>query len=78
MQAAKDASVKGLTGGIEHLFKKNKVDYVKGWGQIKDPTRIDVSLKDGSTQGIEAQNIIIATGSEPASLPGGALTIDEQ
>ena len=32
MQASKNKSVSGLTGGIEHLFKKNKVDYLKGWG----------------------------------------------
>lgn len=35
MQKNKEDTVKGLTSGIEYLFKKNKVDYVKGWGTIK-------------------------------------------
>jgi len=44
----KSEAVSGLTGGIEYLFKKNKVDYIKGWGKFNSNTQIDVDLNDGS------------------------------
>ena len=69
MQEAKAKSVKGLTGGIEHLFKKYKVDYVKGTGKIAAPGTIDVALNDGGATQLKAKNILIATGSEPTPLP---------
>jgi dihydrolipoamide dehydrogenase len=75
MQESKDKAVSGLTAGIEGLFKKNKVDYVKGHGRISGPNEITVDLMDGGTQTISAKNIIIASGSEPSSLPG--IEIDE-
>jgi dihydrolipoamide dehydrogenase len=76
MQESKDKAVSGLTMGIEGLFKKNKVDYVKGHGRISGPNEITVDLMDGGTQTLTAKNIIIASGSEPSSLPG--ITIDEK
>ena len=76
MQESKDKAVSGLTAGIEGLFKKNKVDYVKGHGRISGPNEITVDLMDGGTQTLTAKNIIIASGSEPSSLPG--ITIDEK
>lgn len=76
MMAYKDDTVKGLTRGIESLFKKNKVDYLKGWGSFKDKNTIEVKAEDGSTSTVTAKNVIIATGSEPASIPG--VTIDEK
>jgi dihydrolipoamide dehydrogenase len=74
----KDKAVKGLTGGIEFLFKKNKVDYVKGYGKFTSANSIDVDLVAGGTQSLKAKNIIIATGSEPSPLPGNVIPIDEK
>jgi len=71
MLAYKDGVIKANTQGIEFLFKKNKVDYVKGWGEIVSPTEVKVS-----DQTLNTRNIVIATGSEPASLPG--VEIDEE
>jgi len=75
----KDKAVTGLTGGIEHLFKKNKVDYVKGWGKFASANEIEVDLNGGAGKDlIKAKNIIIATGSEPSPLPGNVIPIDEK
>lgn len=45
----KDQTVTGLTSGIEYLFKKNGVDYIKGWGKFNSATGIDIDLNDGKT-----------------------------
>lgn len=74
----KDKAVKGLTSGIEFLFKKNKVDYVKGWGSFASKNEIEVKGADGKSETIKAKNIIIATGSEPSPLPGNSIPIDEK
>lgn len=76
MLKAKDKAVKGLTQGIEGLFKKNKVEYIKGHGKITGPNAVEVALTKGGQQSVQAKNIIIATGSEPASLPG--IQVDEK
>ncbi|PKU62834.1 Dihydrolipoyl dehydrogenase 1, mitochondrial [Dendrobium catenatum] len=76
MLAQKDKAVSGLTRGIEGLFKKNKVNYVKGYGKFTSPSEISVDTLDGNNTIIKGKNIIIATGSEVKSLPG--VTIDEQ
>ncbi|KIM64510.1 hypothetical protein SCLCIDRAFT_115289 [Scleroderma citrinum Foug A] len=78
MLKAKDQSVVGLTKGIEVLFKQNKVDYIKGAASFVSPNRIAVKLLDGGETEVEATNIIIATGSEVAPFPGGAIQIDEK
>ena len=78
LQESKDKAVTGLTSGIEFLLKKNKVDYLKGWGKFNSANGVDIDMNDGTTQQIKAKNIIIATGSEPASLPKGMLDIDEE
>ena len=70
MQAYKADVVSGNTKGIEFLFKKNKITWLKGWGTI--PAAGQVKVGDDLHQ---ARHIIIATGSEPASLPG--VTVDE-
>jgi dihydrolipoamide dehydrogenase len=77
MMSQKQEAVTGLTTGIEYLFKKNKVDYIKGWGRFEDKNTITVDMADGKTESITVKNTIIATGSEPSELPGGALKIDE-
>jgi dihydrolipoamide dehydrogenase len=71
MQAYKADVIDGNTKGIEFLFKKNKVDWIKGWGSI--PAAGHVKVGDDIHQ---AKNIIIASGSVPSSLPG--IEIDEQ
>jgi dihydrolipoamide dehydrogenase len=65
LQADKADAVKGLTGGIEFLFKKNKVDWLKGYGAFKDAHTVSVAGKDYT-----AKNVVIATGSSVTPLPG--------
>ena len=65
MQGYKTDVIDGNTKGIEFLFKKNKIDWLKGWGSI--PAAGQVKVGDDIH---EAKHIIIATGSEPSSLPG--------
>ncbi len=84
MQSYKDTTIEQNTKGIEFLFKKNKVDWLKGWGSIPEPGKVKVGYETH-----EAKNIVIATGSVPASIPGveideelvvsstGALSLDE-
>ncbi|KAH7404529.1 hypothetical protein KP509_15G030200 [Ceratopteris richardii] len=76
MMAQKNKAVAGLTKGIEGLFKKNKVSYVKGSGKIVSQGEVLVDLLEGGTKTLKAKNIIIATGSAVKSLPG--ITIDEK
>ncbi|KAF1916089.1 hypothetical protein BDU57DRAFT_587159 [Ampelomyces quisqualis] len=76
MMKAKDTSVAGLTKGIEFLFKKNSVEYIKGTGAFQDEHTVAVNLVEGGETTVRAKNILIATGSEATPFPG--LTIDEQ
>ena len=75
MMAQKAESVAALTKGIEFLFKKNKVDRVIGWGRIAGAGKVEVVDAAGKTTTLAAKNIVIATGSEPAGLPG--VTVDQ-
>ncbi|NEX92731.1 dihydrolipoyl dehydrogenase [Caulobacter sp. 17J65-9] len=72
MMKSKAESVTALTKGIEFLFKKNKVDWVKGFGRIAGAGQVEVTAADGSKTMLAAKNIVIATGSEPTGLPGVA------
>jgi len=76
MMNAKDTSVGQLTGGIEMLLKKNKVDYVKGHGKLEGTTSISVDLSEGGQKSLSAKNIMLATGSEVSPFPG--VEIDEK
>jgi len=76
LMEAKDNSVKGLTKGVEFLFKKYNVEYIKGVGAFRDEHTLDVELLEGGETSVKGKNIIIATGSEATPFPG--LTIDEQ
>jgi dihydrolipoamide dehydrogenase len=76
MMAQKAESVEALTKGVEFLMKKNKVDYIKGWGRIDGPGKVVVKAEDGTETVLETKNIVIATGSEPTPLPG--VTIDNK
>ncbi|SFG45633.1 dihydrolipoamide dehydrogenase [Palleronia marisminoris] len=71
MQAYKDDTIAQNTKGIEFLFKKNKVDWLKGWGSIPEAGKVKVG-----DEVHEAKNIVIASGSVPSSLPG--VEIDEE
>src|SRR5687767_5904348 len=74
VQARKDKIVGGLTKGIEFLFKKNKIDWIKGTARLKGRGKVEVF--EGDRQTLEAKEIIIATGSSPRSVP--AVQIDHQ
>jgi len=76
MQAFKDDGVKGNVDGVAFLFKKNKIDAIQGSATILGPGRVGVELGNGDKQKLETKNIVIATGSEVAKLPG--VDIDEQ
>jgi dihydrolipoamide dehydrogenase len=76
MMAQKAESVEALTKGVEFLMKKNKVDYIKGWGRIDGPGKVVVKAEDGTETVLETKNIVIATGSEPTPLPG--VTVDNK
>ncbi|HEX2663999.1 MAG TPA: dihydrolipoyl dehydrogenase [Candidatus Acidoferrum sp.] len=67
--ARKDKIVKKHAKGIEFLFKKNKVEWVQGWGRYEGPGKISVE-KDGKQTTIEAANVLLVSGSEAKSLPG--------
>ena len=88
MMSVKDKIVSSLTGGIDHLFKKNKITRLVGTATLKGQGKVDVSAS-GKTQSYSAPRILIATGSVPTSLPNveidetrivsstGALALDE-
>lgn len=88
MMARKDKIVKDLTGGVEFLFKKNKITSLKGYGKILTANTVEVTAADGTKSVVEAKYIMIATGSVPVELPflkydekkilssTGALTLD--
>jgi dihydrolipoamide dehydrogenase len=68
MMKQKADSVGALTKGVEFLFKKNKVDWIKGHGRLAGPGKVEVTGENA--QVLEAANIVIATGSVPAPLKG--------
>lgn len=76
MMKAKEGSVNSLTKGIEYLFKKNNVEYIKGTGSFVDDHEVKVTLNDGGETSVKGKNILIATGSEATPFPG--LEIDEK
>ncbi|WP_386628303.1 dihydrolipoyl dehydrogenase [Sulfitobacter geojensis] len=71
MLTYKQSTVDSNTKGIEFLFKKNKINWLKGWGSVPEAGKVKVG-----DEVHEAKNIIIATGSEPSSLPG--VEVDEK
>jgi len=76
MMSHKSKGVEGLTKGIEFLFKKNKVTYIKGFGSFKDKNTISVTDVSNNQKDYKFKNAIIATGSVPISLPN--IEIDEK
>jgi dihydrolipoamide dehydrogenase len=76
VQARKDRIVNGLTKGVEFLFKKNKIDWIKGTARLagRPGGPLDVDVFEGETQTLRARKeIILATGSSPRSVPGIAI-----
>ncbi|MEZ5980211.1 MAG: dihydrolipoyl dehydrogenase [Planctomycetota bacterium] len=70
MLARKDSTVDGLTKGIAGLFKKNKIERFSGTATFEAPGRVRVAREDGSSEVVEAERVLIATGSKVASLKG--------
>lgn len=69
MLARKDDVVKGLTRGVEGLFKKNKVTWLKGRGSFVSPNRVKVTGADGKASEYDTRHVVIATGSKPIEIP---------
>ncbi len=76
MLAYKQQGVDGNVKGVDYLFKKNKIETFIGSGRITAPGKVEVKAADGKTQLLETKNIVIATGSDVARLPG--VDIDEK
>ncbi|WP_349359032.1 dihydrolipoyl dehydrogenase [Stappia sp.] len=76
MMGHKQKTIDANVGGIDYLFKKNKITAHHGTGRILAPGKVEVKAEDGSTEILEATSIVIATGSDVAPLPG--VEIDEK
>lgn len=76
MMKYKDEGVAGNVQGVDFLFKKNKITPINGRGKVLAAGQVEVTSDDGKQQVIETKNIVIATGSDVAQLPG--VTIDEK
>ena len=76
MMKHKDDAVAANVAGVAFLFKKNKIDGVVGEGRLAAPGKVVVKGADGKEQTLEAKQIVVATGSEVARLPG--VEIDEK
>ena len=69
MIARKDKVVKELTGGIEQLFKANGITWLKGHGKVLADKQVEVTADDSESYIVDADNVIIATGSSPVEIP---------
>ncbi|MAZ15804.1 MAG: dihydrolipoyl dehydrogenase [Ahrensia sp.] len=78
MLAHKDATVKSNVDGVAFLMKKNKVDWLTGTGKVLGEGKVSVTGEDGKEQEIEAKNVVIATGSDVAGIPGVDVDFDEK
>ncbi len=76
MIARKQAVVDQTSGGVKFLMDKNNITVLEGLGSFVDATHVAISKADGTSETIEAKNVIIATGSKPSSLP--FITIDKE
>ncbi|HEY5816888.1 MAG TPA: dihydrolipoyl dehydrogenase [Mesorhizobium sp.] len=78
MMEHKDKTVEANVGGVAFLFKKNKIDSFRGTGKVVGAGKVSVTAEDGTVQEIETGNIVIATGSDVAGIPGVEVDIDEK
>lgn len=76
MIARKQAVVDQTSGGVKYLMDKNNITVFEGLGSFVDATHVAVAKADGTSETIEAKNVIIATGSKPSSLP--FISIDKE
>jgi dihydrolipoamide dehydrogenase len=76
MIARKQAVVDQTSGGVKYLMDKNNITVLEGLGSFVDATHVAVAKADGTSETIEAKNVIIATGSKPSSLP--FISIDKE
>jgi len=66
----KEKAIRQSSNGVSYLMKKNRVDVANGFGRIQGVGKVTVAAADGSETTYSAKNIVVATGSEPRSLPG--------
>ncbi|MDG4885124.1 dihydrolipoyl dehydrogenase [Mesorhizobium sp. WSM4884] len=78
MLAHKDATVASNVSGVAFLFKKNKIDSFRGTGKVIGAGKVSVTGDDGKVEEIETKNIVIATGSDVAGIPGVKVDFDEK
>ncbi|MEO0543499.1 MAG: dihydrolipoyl dehydrogenase [Pseudomonadota bacterium] len=78
MMEHKDATVKANVDGVAFLMKKNKIDVFTGTGKVLGQGKVAVTKDDGSVEEIDTKNIVIATGSDVAGIPGVDVEIDEK
>lgn len=78
MMAHKEATIKSNVDGVEFLLKKNKIDTFRGLGSVVAAGKVAVTGDKGEVSEIETKNIVIATGSEVAGIPGVDVDIDEK
>ncbi len=78
MMAHKDSVVDANVKGVAFLFKKNKVDSINGTGSVLGEGKVQVTAADGTQSILETKNIVIATGSDVAGIPGVAVDFDEK
>tara|TARA_R110002020_G_scaffold6689_27_gene28467 strand:- start:1423 stop:2829 length:1407 start_codon:yes stop_codon:yes gene_type:complete len=78
MMAHKDATVKSNVDGVAFLFKKNKIDSFIGHGKVLGEGKVCVTDDEGKETELEARNVVIATGSDVAGIPGVKVEIDEK
>ena len=78
MMEHKDATVKANVDGVAFLMKKNKIDVFTGTGKVLGQGKVAITKDDGSVEDIDTKNIVIATGSDVAGIPGVDVEIDEK
>jgi dihydrolipoamide dehydrogenase len=78
MMAHKDTTVASNVNGVAFLFKKNKIDAFRGTGKVAGAGKVSVTGEDGKVEEIETKNIVIATGSDVAGIPGVKVDFDEK
>ncbi|TPJ52019.1 dihydrolipoyl dehydrogenase [Mesorhizobium sp. B2-7-1] len=78
MMAHKDTTVASNVNGVAFLFKKNKIDSFRGTGKVVGAGKVSVTGEDGKVEEIETRNIVIATGSDVAGIPGVKVDFDEK
>jgi dihydrolipoamide dehydrogenase len=78
MLTHKDQTVEQNVKGLDFLMKKNKIDVFRGTGKVLGAGKVSVAGEDGKTEEIETKNIVIATGSDVAGIPGVEVDFDEK